>query len=73
MLNLTRTLALDVWMRSRPKLSTMAARPFDPADADRRRADEADLDRLRRRLPRDCTEQELEAALADLSPMGSDG
>jgi hypothetical protein len=45
----------------------IALRPFDPADATERRRDEQDLARLRRRLRRDCTEQQLEAALADLS------
>jgi hypothetical protein len=49
------------------------SRPFNPADATERRRDEQDLARLRRRLRRDCTEQELERALADLSLSGSDG
>lgn len=48
-------------------------RPFDPADATERRRDERDLARLRSRLRRDCTEQQLEAALADLSRLWSDG
>jgi hypothetical protein len=51
----------------------MALRPYDPVDATERRRDEQDLARLRRRLRRDCTEEELEAALADLSLLGSDG
>jgi hypothetical protein len=51
----------------------IALRPYDPVDATERRRDEADLARLRSRLRRDCTERELEAALADLSRVGSDG
>ena len=48
----------------------IALRPHDPVDATERRRDEQDLARLRRHLRRDCTEQELEAALADLSADG---
>lgn len=51
----------------------IALLPYDPVDATERRRDEADLARLRSRLRRDCTEQEMEAALADLSLSGSDG
>jgi hypothetical protein len=51
----------------------IALRPYDPVDATERRRDERDLARLRSRLRRDCTEQQLEAALADLSRLGSDG
>jgi hypothetical protein len=49
----------------------LALRPYDPADATERQRDEQDLARLRRRLRRDCSEQELEAALTEM--LGSDG
>jgi hypothetical protein len=42
-------------------------RPFNPADATERRRDEADLAWLRRRLRRDCSDGEIEAALEELA------
>jgi hypothetical protein len=45
----------------------LALRPYDPADATERQRDEADLKWLSRRVRRDCSEQELEAALEALS------
>jgi hypothetical protein len=50
-----------------------ALRPHDPAIvAIERRRDEHDLAWLRQRVRRDCSDAELEAALAELALLGAD-
>jgi hypothetical protein len=57
---------------SRWQTMQLPLRPHDPRVATERRQDEHDLAWLRHRLRRDCSDKELEAALAELSLLGSD-